>query len=124
MLTMKKIFEEICDCGDNIRHNNGGNYHSRGYIASIEGGDYKLYFEKDTRDFESPGAERIAIVKLNCGCIAVAVEQWRTCTYVHVLNKDVPSHRHDWDEIKKDVEAEEVEFLLPFFAPIFWRIEE
>ena len=95
-------FEEECDCGDDIMHNNGGNYHSRVFEAQHPHGDKIVSFETDTADFGHP--EEIALVELPCGCPAVAWRNTRWDSYIdyyhiHLMVQD-PDHEHDWYQLK------------------------
>ena len=93
---------EECDCGDDIRHNNGGNYHSRVWECTHPNAGKKLWFEVDTRDFGHP--EEIALIELPCGCPAVAWRNTRWDSYIdyyHIhLMLEEPDHGHDWEAAK------------------------
>ena len=44
------LYEEPCNCGENIKHNNGGNYHEREWIDIIMG-QFAFHVTETTREF-------------------------------------------------------------------------
>ena len=48
-----RVYSEPCDCGDHIRHWDGGNYHQE--ISLIPVGDVLVLEDSDTREFERMG---------------------------------------------------------------------
>ena len=60
---IKIKLSEPCDCGDHIRHNNGGNYHQIIDLESESGAFYKRSY--DTADFKDiPEWEEISYKEL------------------------------------------------------------
>ncbi len=98
----KLVFYEECNCGDDIRHNNGGNYHSRVWECEHPDAERKVWFEVDTRDFGHD--QEICLLELPCGCPAVG---WRNPkwdnpyrdSFIHLAVEE-PGHNHDWGAVK------------------------
>ena len=77
---------EPCDCGDQIRHNNGGNYHRTESVYAVAASSVTiavLRVEDDTSDTVAGDAVP-SLLGWPCGCLAIEYRERGGCTITPV----------------------------------------
>ena len=80
-----KIYCEPCNCGSQIRHNNGGNYHAvdQLYLIKDEDDIYCIILEKTTTREGFPG-DQYEILTFQDGEFRLEDEEWEDNKIVYV----------------------------------------
>jgi hypothetical protein len=87
---LKIVGSAACDCGEIVRHNNGGNYHRKVWVFRADG-EFAVVFGS-TRDW------------------FVGDEEW-LCEDCHVWVRDDEDHRHYSIEEVEELEREIVDYI-------------
>jgi len=61
-ITETRVYTEPCDCGDRIRHNNGGNYHDRINVVAVSGEQGYCVLVEETTTRENFPADKFEVL--------------------------------------------------------------